>query len=303
MLSRIIVCCLLFFKCLIVCIAQPNPGFENWHSELSYLVPDNWQTFNILSVTSPPNPLSAFRVTGIDVHSGNYALQLKTVYFNNFNMPPGFGDTAGGAFTGHINYSPFNINYGFPYTSRPEFFEFWGRYLPVGNDTGVAIVFFTKWNGVKSDTIGFCYQYLFNQPTYNYYKDTITYLSDQIPDTAAIIFVTSKSMASARINSVMYVDDVALTGWVGIKEYDKLKEKVKLFPNPAKEFISMQFDFDEDIDEIKIVDLQGKLIEQEKIINNKIIVNTAMYENGCYLFAVYNRDKKIIYQNKFNVVK
>jgi hypothetical protein len=298
---------LILYLLLVSCIsfkslAQPNTGFENWHNEFSYLVPDSWQTFNGLSLTTPPNPLSAFRVTGIDVHSGNYALKLQSVYFNHFNMPDDVGDTAGGAFTGRINYSPFAFAYGFPYTSRPEKFEFWARYLPVGSDTAAALVFLSKFNGIKSDTIAIGLLNLFYQPTYMLYQSTITYYSNDIPDSAAIVFSTSKSKSSARVGSTLFLDDVALTGWVGIDEHDSYTNKVKIFPNPAKESITIQLKMDE-AQSVLIRDVTGNTIGSFPINNYSTTVNTSAFSQGMYFYEITGENKKLLTRGKFNVVK
>lgn len=287
----------------IYAFAQPNIGFENWHTELTALVPDNWQTFNVLSATTPPNPLSAFRVTGVDVHSGTYALQLKTVYFNNFHMPSEIGDTAGGAYTGHVTYTPFTLAYGFPYTSRPEFLEFWAKYIPVGNDTGAAVAFLSRWNGIKRDTIGVGVKILNYQPSYTFYKDTIVYISTEIPDSATIIFTPSKSQAFARVNSTLFVDDAVFTGWVGIKDHKDISDKVKIFPNPAKENLSIELDVKEMAQYIKIFDINGKLIQEVNLNFNNVSINTSQYSAGAYLFDIYSKDDKTIYQGKFSVIK
>ena len=122
--------------------SQPNGGFENWSSVYNIQEPDNWQTSNVLSLTSPPNPLSAFKATGIDKHSGNYALMLKTVFFNNNLNPQIFPDSAGFIFTGKITNNPIIIKKGYPFTGRPQKLEFWAKYQPVGNDVaqlGIAL--------------------------------------------------------------------------------------------------------------------------------------------------------------------
>ncbi len=294
----------LFLTCAVSfkSFAQPNAGFENWHTELSYMVPDGWQTFNGLTLTNPPNPLSAFRVTGIDVHSGNYALKLQSVFFFNFNMPDDVGDTIGGAFTGRINYSPFSFAYGFPYTSRPEKLDFWAKYLPVGSDSAGVLVYLSKWNGVKTDTIGMGLFEINFQPTYTLYQNTITYYSNEIPDSAAIVFTTSKSKTCARVGSTLFLDDVALTGWVGIDEHNVYADKVKIFPNPAKENITIELKA-EDAKSILVLDVLGKTIGSFPINNYSATINTSAFSQGTYFYEIVDKNKKPMTRGKFNVVK
>ncbi len=102
------------------------------------------------------NPVSAFKATGVDKHSGNYALKLKTVYLNNNPAPNALHDSIGYVFTGKVVISPPSLKLGVPYTGRPEKLEFWAKYLPTDtNDMGGVSTTLLKWNGTSSDTIAF----------------------------------------------------------------------------------------------------------------------------------------------------
>ena len=116
------------------CYAQQNGGFENWTTVVNYERPNNWENLNMLSLFSPPNPLSAFKATGVDKHSGNYALKIKSVYLNNNPSPNAIPDTIGFVFTGKVILSPPSLKLGVPYTGRPEKLEFGSKYVPVGGD-------------------------------------------------------------------------------------------------------------------------------------------------------------------------
>lgn len=180
---------ILFFVFSFHSIAQPNSGFENWSPEGSYENPDKWQTSNFLSLLIPPNPLSAFKVSGIDKHSGNYALKLKTVYLNNNLLPVIIGDTTGAIFTGKVIPSPFSYKYGFPYSARSEKLEFWTKYYPIGNDTGGAIVLLTKWTRIKKDTIASGYVKFTEIQDYTKMQVILNYNGSELPDSALLLSV------------------------------------------------------------------------------------------------------------------
>lgn len=290
------------FICIGVSTAQPNGGFENWSPEFSYETPDGWQTFNILSLAIPPAPLSAFKVTGLDKHSGNYALKLKSVQTNNDVIQNIFGDTAGGTYTGKIIYSPFGFKYGFPYTSRPEKLKFWAKYFPVGNDLAGAIVFLSKWNGIGTDTVGLGQFDIPSTPNYSLFQGTITYELDVIPDTATIFFYTSKDPEFARLNSTLYIDDVEFTGWVGIDESKLNAVKVRAFPNPANENITIQVQ-NADSDKIILTDVSGRSMAEYRIVNDKVTVDTRLFVNGFYFYEVRNSENRSLARGKFNVLR
>ncbi len=285
------------------CFAQPNAGFENWTTQTGYETPDHWQTLNFLSVTLPPNPLSVSKATGIDKHSGNYALKLKTIYINNNPYPAVFDDTMSFCFTGKINFSPPSITYGFPYTGRPEKMEFWSKYLPVGADTGGARVILRKWNGIDHDTIAIAETVINQTLTYSLFQLDFTYYSTAMPDSAAILFGSSKRSRDARVGSTLYLDDVAFTGWVGIDDQKVTKtNKVKIYPNPVTDNLKIRTQIEE-AENISIVDVSGKLIGVYKIKNHATDINVSDFPAGVYFYEMVDKKNKILSKDKFDVIK
>jgi len=303
-MKKIIILLFILTSGILKSTAQPNGGFENWVPEYTFESPQHWQTFNFLSLLDSQNPLSAFKATGIDKHSGNYALKLKTVYFPNNPMPDYMDDTTGGAYTGKINPSPLSFSVGFPYTWRPGKMEFWGKYQAVGGDTAAALVYLQKWNDSTGarDTIALGGTNITTTPDYTFFSVNITYYSTELPDTAAIIFVSSKHNDIARVNSTLFIDDVSLTGWVGVDEQKSYEGKVKSFPNPARDEITIVSQFEE-ADHVEITDVSGKLIGSYKIQNYKVIINTSAFADGIYFHTLHDKKDKILFKGKFSVVK
>ncbi len=282
--------------------AQPNGGFENWSTVFNYQKPDDWQTLNFLSVLTPTNPLSAFKATGIDKHSGNYALKLKTIFVNNNPSPSVIDDTIGGVFTGRINISPPSYKYGFPYTGRPEKLEFWAKYAPVGIDTGGARVFMQKWNGTSTDTIALGETIINATEAYTLFQINLIYYSTALPDTVTIVFGSSKGINQARVGSTIYIDDVVFTGWVGVDEKDLFFDKVKIFPNPATDEVNILAQIDE-ANKVKVLDATGKLAGVYTIRNYNATINTSLFARGVYFYEISDKKDKILTKGKFSVVR
>lgn len=282
--------------------SQPNGGFENWVTEFNYQTPENWQTLNFLSIFTPPNPLSAFKATGIDKHSGNSALKLKTIFVNNNPVPGSINDTIGYVFTGKINISPPSLKLGTPYTERPEKLEFWAKYLPVGMDLAAVTVILQKWNGTTTDTIARVDIIIDATVTYTLFQADLIYQSTTIPDTAIIGFSPSYKESKARVGSTLYIDDVALTGWVSVEEQNIYSDKVQLFPNPATDAININAKIDE-ADNIQLIDVSGKLMGNYKIENYNANINTALFAEGIYFYEIRDRKNKPLTKGKFNVIK
>jgi hypothetical protein len=281
-------------------VAQPNGGFENWTTTSGYQTPDNWQTLNFLSVLS--NPISAFKATGVDKHSGNYALKLKTIFVANNPAPVTINDTIGYVFTGKVIISPPSLKIGIPYVGRPSKLEFWAKYLPVGEDVAGIYVSVHKWNGTGTDTLAIGNVKIDSAYTYTFFQIDLNYLSTEISDTLVIAFSSSYKKSLARIGSTLYIDDVALTGWVGIEEQNKYADKMKIFPNPAKDNITIATEM-EGADHVNIINVEGKIIGSYKIQNYSLNINTSYYAEGTYLCEIRDKKNKILYKNKFNIVK
>ncbi|MFY9309284.1 MAG: T9SS type A sorting domain-containing protein [Bacteroidia bacterium] len=300
-MKKALVSFLFTWCCAFFSIAQPNGGFEDWISGFNTESPVSWQTLNFLQFTMPPNPVSAFKAGGIDKHSGNYALKLKSIYLNNNPAPNILDDTMGLTFTGYVNIAPTYYRYGFPYTGRPQHLDFWYKYLPVGADEGGVRVVLTKWTGTKQDTVGFAETELFTNSFYSLYQLPITYFKDELPDTAAIFFASSRHRDVARNGTVLYLDDVVFTGWVGMDEKDAVS--VNVYPNPAKEHITLS-GLDKRVKEIQITDIAGKLIGTYPVSTHSAIeVNTSSFAEGTYLYTILAEPGKVLSKGKFSVVR
>ncbi len=283
--------------------AQPNIGFDHWTPEFSYENPDGWQTGNFMSLLTPPDPISATKVIGSDAYSGLYSLKIKTVYLINNPFSTQLHDTTGAVFTGKINLAPFSYKYGFPYTGRPQKLEFWSKYFPVGNDTAECAVALQKWNGSGHDTIGGGRINICSNAEYTHFQVDLTYISTALPDTAAIIFMSSKNANCGRVNSTLYLDDVLFTGWVGINESNTSgKDKVKAFPNPAKGSMNIETQI-KDAYIVRVRDSSGKLAGIYRILNNSISINTSLFSTGVYFYDIIDKKEKVLFNGKFSVIK
>ena len=278
-----------------------NGDFENWSPQYNFENPDHWETLNVLSLFS--NPLSAFKATGIDKHSGNYALKLKTVFLSNNPAPQSLPDTIGYVFSGKIIVSPPSLKLGIPFTDRPKKMEFWSKYVPVGNDTGAISVVLQKWNGLKADTIADGYFKISTTLTYSFFQINLHYYSPALPDTAITGFSSSYNKYSARIGSTLYIDDVALTGWVGIDESGMSgTDKVQVFPNPAKNNLNILAQSQE-ADNVQVMDVSGKLVDVYKIQNYRATINTGAFAEGLFFYEIRDKKNRTLNKGKFNVTK
>lgn len=299
-MKNLIIISIILVSSILNCEAQPNGGFENWITASGIQEPVGWQTLNFLSLFG--DPVSAFRATGIDKHSGSYALKLQTIFLNHNPAPGTLRDTMGYVFTGLISISPPSIKYGIPYVGRPANLQFWSKYIPVGSDIGGATVILQKWNGVKTDTIAIGSISIDTTAAYTLFQVNLNYFSNELSDTVVIGFSPSYKILRARVGSTLFIDDVVLTGWVGIDEHSIFADKVKIYPNPAKENITIQAQIDV-ADNVQVIDIAGKVEGTYKIQNYNVNIKTDAFAEGIYFYKIRDKQNGILTSGKFNVIK
>jgi hypothetical protein len=205
------------------------------------------------------------------------------------------------AFTGKIHINPVSSTTGYPYTGRPSKLEFWAKYQPVGIDSAEVGVLLKKWNGVSSDTVAYGQLILGPVAQYTLFQCNLTYRLPELSDSAGIA-LSSSLAATARVGSTLYIDDLAFTGWVGINEPADFSDKVKIFPNPAKDNLSI-FAKIEEADNVQVVDVTGKLAGVYKIQNYSANINTSVFAGGIYFYEIRDKINKILTNGKFSVVE
>ena len=82
---------------------------------------------------------------------------------------------------------------------------------------------------------------------------------------------------------------------VGLNKQININQKFRTFPNPVKDVLHLEIDHSEEI-EIRILDIYGKEIHQEKI-NRRSSIDLSAIKTGMYLLSV-TKDKEVIYTTK-----
>lgn len=217
-------------------------------------------------------------------------------------LPP----TSGIMLTGVINPlgSPV-VKLGYPFSQRKDSLGFFARYQPVGADTAFAQVIFYK-RQTQRDTIAMGYTKITSTGgNFNLHYVQMVYNPDFantiLPDSALIIF--SSSMPSGgQIGSVLWVDDLQWgTVNTGVNETVNSNVQLALSPNPANEFITVDFGNATSAKQLEIVDVNGKLVESI-LVNAKIeTFGVAHLANGMYFYVVKDKNAAVLSNGKFTV--
>lgn len=200
---------LLFIFCILFFLQGfsqtiPNAGFENWTSSgfPASENPNNWGTLN--GNTAIIGIFTALKATGADVHSGSFALKLKSEFiaFANQTAP-------GMAATGTINTNTQAVEGGFILNSRPNAITGWYIANPMAGDKGsIDVSLWRRVGGVQEIVGEATLEFTTQVSTFTKFTLVINYLSSATPDSARIILLSSDG-ANATQNSELIIDDLA----------------------------------------------------------------------------------------------
>lgn len=129
-----------------------------------------------------------------DASDGSHALLMRS-HTTSGTSVFATGNTGLGIFVFNAS-NPFNsVKQGMPFADRPVNFEFDYKYLNNAGDSCQAVAVLTKWNAaqMKRDTIGIA-NWVSTSETTTWTTESVafTYLSSETPDTANVLFLSSK---------------------------------------------------------------------------------------------------------------
>lgn len=97
-----------------------------------------------------------------------------------------------------------------------------------------------------------------------------------------------------------YFGDTCYTSLIGIKEINNSKnENVKIFPNPAQDFLNIEVQNQNVGLKIEIENILGQTVYEEKTNSPLFLVNIKCLESGIYSIKVYNNKGQFIETKKF----
>lgn len=292
--------------------AQFVGDMEVWDSLYSSKEePYKWITLNLFCspLVDVSNPRSVYKIQSPNQAAGTTSMKIKTVKMNTNPTQGLLNDTSGIAMTGTISISPFALIDRVAYTARPLNIHFQYQYKPLGSptDTALAYVELTKWNTslLRRDTIatGVWWTYttvnswtVMTLPLFYWPNHPAT----TYPDSVSIVF--SSSAIHPKLGSELWVDDVYFTGWNSVQDLSAASAHVSMFPNPAKDNITISADLD-NAQSVIVYDGIGQVIGKFEMSNKKYVLNTSELKAGNYYFSVMDKGGVVITGNTFTVVK
>lgn len=248
----------------------PNGGFENWTDMGTYLDPDGWITFNGLTSLAGASPSCEQGSPGA---VGNYYATVTTQN-TAFGVIQGILTTGDGT-TGQT---------GFAFSSRPAAFTGKWQYGIQPQDTGLVVVYLTKWNNAtqNSDSVGGgAVQLLGSLSGWQNMNIPITYFSSADPDTA---FVMIASSLNAPVEgSFVKVDDLSLGISTGVAQLDQVPG-LRIWPSPATDEVNVAAA--DPISAVNVMDLTGRTVLTKAMGAAQATLVVADLPPGRYLMQV-----------------
>jgi Secretion system C-terminal sorting domain len=293
--------------CFVQVSAQiPNHSLENWTKIFNYDNPDDWKTGNGVLALIPGN--NRFTVLKTNFASDlQTAALLKTTYIAATGEAiPGVLSTA----TIGVDFNTFEPTFtgGLPFTGRPEFLSFDYMYFPALNDstnapdTGGVFLYLTKFDTVQKvrDTIGFSsFSGSDSVASYQTHQLKITYFSADDPDTLIVVFASSVSLESSNDETELYIDNIQVSWFTGIKTGFLNKEKAVVYPNPARDELHvLQTGYSSEIYFI-VFDLLGNRVQYMPLINGDNPVDISQLPAGMYVYQILDNNQKLMQSGKF----
>ncbi len=94
-------------------------------------------------------------------------------------------------------------------------------------------------------------------------------------------------------NGIVHVIDQVLVPTIttGVNEIDEIS--VDIFPNPASDFLNIRSNDDSSIEEISIISVDGRVLEQIQILQTETMINISDYQAGQY-FLMMNKGENTV---------
>lgn len=233
-------------------VAQiPNSGFESFTNMGTYNNPDGWGTMN--NTTTVLSVYTAEKGTPGSPGASYLKLTSKTFASTVVN---------GIAVSGVLDSTTMLPKSGFPYTLRPLNFTGKWQHMIFGTSQGSLSVTLTRWDtGTNSRvTVASVTKVLTGMAmSWANFSIPLVYSDAGNPDTCIIFLKASGSVPTDA--DYLWVDNLALSGFVGIDENVGFLKNINVYPNPSSENIVLDLNFKTALQTtIELTDVTGKVV-------------------------------------------
>lgn len=258
----------------------PNGGFENWTDMGTYQDPTDWITLNAVPAMIPGSALSCEQGS-----PGAIGAHYATVTTRNIT---GIGIWPGIIVTGDIGTG----NTGFAYTGRPSALTAQLQYGIQQGDSGIVMVYLTKWNTAtqQADSIGGGALLLMGSVgSWTTVTVPIEYFSGANPDTAYV--AVASSFNSPVAGSFVKVDGLGFGGTADVAEQAMVD--FLAYPTPTRGLLNVAAQ--RPFDQVEVLDMTGRSVQSEAVHAGQATLDLSDLMAGRYLVRLTfaNGDRQV----------
>lgn len=313
-----------------------NPGFENgWRTINIANVPpfttegvDNWNCVD--SILGDPLVGIAAQLAGItltpkqqiykstDAHSDSFALEVRTEYISDTIILPGIVASAaininlsglgGGGMEDIFSYSNGLPGYG----KKIDTVRAWVKLDTTNVDDALITVTAFQVRDGESMEIGAGATTISKDTIYQHIAIGVAYLesNNTATDTFIVTIFSSVFDANGTLTegNTLLVDDFSVEfsegeRAVSVEKIKLVNDMVLVYPVPAKN--ELHFDLNKNVNtkdlQLTIYDLNGRVIESQKINNTSFVKDITHYTSGNYIYSIRNNANNTAQNGKFIV--
>ncbi|HNV99943.1 MAG TPA: T9SS type A sorting domain-containing protein [Chitinophagales bacterium] len=283
---------------------MPNGNMEAWTTYTSLAtgvtcdVPDQWDVPDKIAADLGITDRNCTKET-VNVHGGAAAARLETKSLNVLGTPL---DVPGTITTGiigfdFITFTP-SVEGGASVSSNYDAVTGYYQYAPSGSDTMNVIVYMIA----GTDTIGVGqYRDETTSAAYQMFNCPITYTGVGTADKMQITITSSGGFTSLVPGSVLFVDDLAVTGGAAIDDWSGYAVSRNIYPNPAQDYININNPAQNSV-MLEVFSMTGQRVDVQTLSPEMNTINLESYASGIYSFRLVDNGVEV-YSNKFVVKK
>lgn len=283
---------------------MPNGSLDAWTTYTSLAsgvtcdVPDLWDVPDKIAADLGIADRNCTKETA-NVHGGAAAARLETKTLNVLGTPL---DVPGTMTTGiigfdFVTFTP-SVEGGASVSTNYEAVTGYYQYAPSGSDTMNIVVFMMA----GTDTIGIGqYRDPATTTSYQMFNCPITYFGAGTADKMQIIITSSGGFTSLVAGSVLFVDDLAVTGGADVNDFEGYGISRNIYPNPAANYININNPAQNAVT-IEVFSLTGQRVDIQTLQPDMNTLNLEAYASGVYTFRLIDNGTEV-YSNKFVVRK
>ncbi len=282
----------------------PNGNLEAWTVYTSLAsgvmcdVPTGWDVPDKIASDLGISDRNCQKET-VNTHGGSSAAKLTTKTLDVLGTPldvPGTITTGAISFD-FVTFTP-SVEGGASISAAYDQLGGFYQYSPAGGDTMNIIVLMF----LGTDTVG-AGQFRDDVTSTGYVSFTcpITYYAPVIPDKMQITITSSGGFTSLVPGSVLFVDDLEVTGGVGVDDFTAYGIKNNIYPNPAADYININNPASNAVI-MEVYNLSGQKVDVQTLSPDMNSINLDAYSSGIYTFRLVDNGT-VVYSNKFVVRK